>query len=255
MVIIEGGLLVRDVDKKDIEERLSSIKSFGIKDLLFSDFFYMRDFLRMGVSTSGINKFYIICHSNRESVRLIWNLIKNLETFSIFIECKYPTGENFRDALYQGFSFTDCIGLAIGSQGLSCLIKYGIIKSIQNEFIVKEFFILDNEGFDLPKETLKSIKALRSTLLKDSKIFYFPNDKNGLGIINALYAIKGRIDGVVGTILNKGKQDKSCINLMKLNYIYRRKKKNLYSSKIINIIDQIFNNFNGKDNFEFNTEN
>jgi hypothetical protein len=244
MIFIEGGLQKTYLNKKDIEKGILSLKRQGIDGLLFSDFFSLRDFYKIGINPSCIGKLYVISHPHRDSIKLIWNLIKNYESFFIFIEYRDSDEDFLKDSLYKGLSLTDDIGVAIESKGLSSFIKNRTEQAIQDEFKIKEFLILDRDGLDLPFEILRSIRKFRSKLLGGSKIFYFPNDSNGLGIINSLYAMKGRIDGLVGSVLKDEKESSICVDLLKISSIYRWHKENLFTERKRRILDKSFSRLN-----------
>ena len=78
-----------------------------------------------------------------------------------------------------------------------------MIQTLQDEFKVNCFLILDSEGLLIPNKIFRCIKTLRSKTLKGSQILYFPNDSYTFGLITALYAMRLKIDGLVGSAIKE----------------------------------------------------
>ena len=118
-----------------------------------------------------------------------------------------------------------------------------MIQTLQDEFKVNCFLILDSEGLLIPNKIFRGLKTLRSKILKGSQILYFPNDSYTRGLTNALYAMQLKIDGLVGSAIKEKCNNPKIIDLKKLHLLYHHKKKVLFSERSIRLIDRAFESF------------
>jgi len=175
---------------------------------------------------------------------MIWNVINSYDLFTIFLQHNKFVGDNeFKDALYHTFSLTDNVGCAMEAEALLTLPFDGMVRTLQDDFRVDHFLVLDSEGLLLPNKISRCLKTLRSKILKESKIFYFPNDNHKLGLMNALYAMRLEIDGLAGSALQERCNDPKIIDLMKLHLLYRQKREDLFSKHSIRLLDHAFESF------------
>lgn len=245
MEFIEACLLNSGPTEGDLEQRLSFLQRVGIHHFIFSDFFGLRSF---GQRVKGldlpIGHLSVISYANIDSIKMIWNLINSYDLFTIFLQhSKFVGDDECKDALYYVFSITDNVGCAMEAEALLSFPLDDMVRTLQDEFRVDHFLVLDNEGLLLPKETSRCLKTLRSKILKESKIFYFPNDNHALGLMNALYAMRLGIDGLVGSALNERCDDPKIIDLMKLHLLYQQERNHLFSKHSIRLLDQAFSPF------------
>jgi hypothetical protein len=117
------------------------------------------------------------------------------------------------------------------------------MKTLQEEFKVNCFLILDSEGSLISNKICRCLKNLRSNALKGSQILYFPNDRYMRGLSSAMYAMQLKIDGLVGTAIKEKCNDPKFIDLIKLHLIYQQKKDGLYSKHQITLLDHVFESF------------
>jgi isopropylmalate/homocitrate/citramalate synthase len=144
-----------------------------------------------------------------------------------------------KDALYYAFSLTDNVGFAIEeSLASNFLMKQGF-KILGDEFDIRQFLLFENEGLWLQDEVVKFLRALRARAPRHSKVFYFPNNQHGLALVNALYAIRAGIHGLVGSITRFSRNPKT-VDLVRLSTLYGRKKSEMFSKRSISRLDQVF---------------
>jgi len=183
----------------------------------------------------------VIAYPNTDSIDLVWDVVSVCDSPTIFVRKREPAREDeFKDALYHGFSLTDNIGCAMEAKALLSSSLDEAIGTLQKEFNVKSFLILDREGLLLPKEISRCLKAVRSRVSKDSHITYFPNDCFGMGMMNALYALRLEIDGLAGSVLGKGCELSGILDLRKLNHVYQARKRELFPKRFAGSLDAVF---------------
>lgn len=246
MKLIEAGLSSPEAIHRNLKKTLSFLQRLGLCNLLFSDFFVLKAFSQqMKEIEIQIAHLYVMSYPNRESIKMIWDIVKAYDSFSIFLkQNESAREEDFKDALYQALSFTDDVGCALEGGALLTAPLDPMIQALQEEFNIKHFLILDGGGLLLPNEVSKCLKTLRENLARGSQIFFFPNDRHGLGLIDAIYAMRVGIDGLVGSILKqKKKKDQTTIDLLKLHFLYQSRKKDLFSSRTRRLLDRTFISF------------
>ena len=245
MELIEACLSIADATKGDLEKKLKFLQRIGIHDLIFSDFSGLRNFnQQMEGFELPIGRLNVISRPNTESIKMIWNIIRSLDSFTIFLQHNNFVGDDeFKDALYHAFCLTDNIGCAFEGEALITFPLDDMIQTLQDEFQVNCFLILDSEGLLIPNKISRCLKILRSKTLKGSQILYFPNDSNTLGLITALYAMRLKIDGLVGSAIKEKCNNPKFIDLIKLHLLYQQKKDGLYSKHLITLLDHVFESF------------
>ncbi len=231
-----------EASEGDLEKRLSFLHGMGVQNLIFSDFFGLRSFSReVGNLKAPIGCLNVISRPRIEWIEMLWNIINGYDLFSIFLKHYGSVSDDeFKDALYRCFSLTDNVGCAIETKALSSFAFDDIVRTLRDEFDVKHFLILDSEGLLQPKETLRCLKALRSRVSGESKIFYFPNNQHKLGIINALHAMRLEIDGLAGSALKERCEDPKLVNFIDLYLLYQQKKDDLFSKRSSKVLDHAF---------------
>jgi len=247
MEFIEACLMNPEAAEGELEQRLSFLQKIGVQNLIFSDFFGLMNFNReVGNLKASIGRLNVISRPGIEWIEMLWNIINCYDLFSIFLRYNGSvSNDEFKDALYHCFSLTDNVGCAIETKALSSFAFDNIVRTLRDEFNVKHFLILDSEGLLQPKETLRCLKALRSKVSGESKIFYFPNNHHKLGIFNALHAMRLGIDGLAGTVLKGRCEDPKVVNFIDLYLLYQQKKGDLFSKRSSKVLDHAFETLMG----------
>jgi hypothetical protein len=242
MEFIEACLMNPEAAEGELEQRLSFLQRIGVQNLIFSDFFGLRDFSReVGNLKAPIGRLNVISRPRIEWIEMLWNIINCYDLFSIFLKYNGSVSDDeFKDALYRCFSLTDNVGCAIETKALSRFAFDDIVRTLRDEFNVSHFLILDSEGLLQSKETLRCLKALRSKVSRESKIFYFPNNQHKFGIINALHAMRLEIDGLAGSVLKGRCEDPKVINFKDLYLLYQQKRDELFSKRSSKVLDHAF---------------
>lgn len=243
MKLIEAGLLKPKEDQGNLEAKLSFLQRIGVHDLILPDFLALRDLSHQirGLD-SPIGHLNVVSHPNRESIKIIWEILKSYDSFTVFIRCnRFDRDEEYKEALYQAFSYTDEVGCMIEDETIMTMPINELIKTLQEEFEVRQFLIQENEGSFLPDEISKCIEKLRSSVLDGSEILHFPNNRYGLGMINALTSIRLEVDGLVGSAIRC--MDPKIVNLEKLHFLYHLRRKELFSEHSRNSLDHAFEHF------------
>ncbi|MBW1784201.1 MAG: hypothetical protein JRL30_26105 [Deltaproteobacteria bacterium] len=242
MEFIEACLMNAEASGGDLQQRLSSLHRMGVHHLIFSDFFGLRRFSREaeGLKTP-VGCLNVISGPRIESIEMLWNIMNYYDLFSIFLKY-YGTvsDEDFKDALYRCFSLTDNVGCALETKAISSFGFDDIVRTVQDEFNVKQFLIQDSEGLLQPEETFRCLREIRSKVSGVSKIFYFPNNQHQLGMMNALHAMRLNIDGLAGSVLKGRCEDANVINFMDLYLLYQQKRDGLFSKRASKIVDHAF---------------
>jgi hypothetical protein len=156
--------------------------------------------------------------------------------------------EAFKDALYYAFALTDDVGCAIDLESALKLPVIGQkVQTLGQEFELNRFLFLDNEGLLIPDEISKGFKTLRSKAPRHSKIFYFPNDRHGLGLVNAFHGMQLSLDGLVGTALGKAQICTGAVDFSQLYQLYKNKRENLFSKRSKGLLDRAFGAFGDRE--------
>ena len=242
MEFIEACLMNPEAADGDFKQRLSFLQRTGVQNLIFSDFFGLRNFSRkVGDLKAPSGCINVISRPGIEWIEMLWDIINCYDVFSIFIKHNGSVSDDeFKDALYRCFSLTDNVGCAMETKTLSSFAFDDIVRTLRDEFNVKHFLILDSEGLLQPKETLRCLKTLRSRVSGGSKIFYFPNNQHKLGIVNALHAMRLEIDGLAGSVLKGRCKDPEVVNFIDLYLLYQQKRDDLFSKSSRKVLDHAF---------------
>jgi len=239
MELIESSLCSNQIAHGDLKEKLLVLRKFGLNRLIFNDYSSIRSFSQQFEREQRPTAhLYVISYPNRESIRMIWDILEFYDSFTLFIRHRQSARNyEYPKALYQAFSYTDNVGVAIDGEHLSTLNLDSMMQILQNEFKVNHVLILDRMGLILPGEIFNSIKVLRAKLPKGSLISYFPSDLNGLGMTNSFQAMKAGINGLVGSLFKKNCKKFKVIDFMKLHLLYQQEKQVLFSKRLIRTLD------------------
>jgi len=239
MKFVEAGLPTVGMKQTNWKEHLIHLQRIGIYDLIFQEFFALKALHNEIKGTDfSIGHLHVVSRPNRESVKMLWDILKLYESFTLFIHCEKVANEKSasKDALYQAFSLTDEVGCVFDSETI--MAKEEMIKALLEEFEIKRFLIQNREGLLLPEEITRLLMQLRMAAADGSQVYFLPNNKHGLGVISALYAMREEVDGIMGSAFQD--KDARFIDLMKLFFIYRHKKEKFFSQRSTEIIDRAF---------------
>ena len=248
MQLLETCLANSDTTGHKMGERISLLQRLGICDWVFSDFFSLKSFnQQIGESSPPLGRVHVISYPNIELIKMIWSIISLYDSFTIFLRCtKSLQEEEFKDALYYAFSLTDNVGCAIDLESILNLPVMGQkVQTLGQEFELNRFLFHDTEGLLIPDEVSKGLKILRSKAPKHSKIFYFPNNQHGLGLVNAFYAMQLALDGLLGTALGEAEKCAAVVDFAELYLLYRKKREDMFSKRSIGVLDRAFRSFGG----------
>jgi len=250
MQLLETCLANSDTTEHNMGETISLLQRLGIRDWVFSDFSSLKRFSRQMEKSSfplGRAHVHVISYPNIDLIKMIWSIISLYDSFTIFLRCtKSLQEEEFKDALYYAFSLTDNVGCAIDLESALNLPVIGQkVQTLGQEFELNRFLFLDTEGLLIPDEVSKGFKILRSKVPKHSKIFYFPNNQHGLGLVNAFYAMQLALDGLGGTALREEDKCAAAVDFAELYLLYRNKRDDMFSKRSIGILDRAFRSFSG----------
>ena len=244
--LIETCLLDTEATDLGLEDQLLRLQRAGIFDLIFTDFFALRNFSQ---KTDGITFparcLHIVSHPNVDSIKMIWNIVNTYDSFTIYVRHSESTAlDQFKDALYYAFSLTDNVGYAIEDGFLPILPARQTIQVLEKDFDLRRYLVIESEGLSLPNEVVKCLRMLRARVPTHSKIFYFPNNQHGLALANSFYALRLEIDGLAGSILAASHRGLRFVNLIKLSSLYQNKRNEMFSKRIVRRLDRVFDSLN-----------
>jgi hypothetical protein len=244
--LIETCLLDPEATDLGLQDQLLLLQRAGIFDLIFADFFALRNFSqRMEGLTFPARCLHIVSHPNVDSIKMIWNIVNTYDSFNIFLRHSESTPlDQFKDALYYAFSLTDNVGYALEDCIVPSLPVRETIQILEKEFDLRRFLVIESEGLSLPNQVVKCLRMLRARVPTHSKIFYFPNNQHGLALANAFYALRLEIDGLAGSVLAATHRDLRSVNLIKLSSLYQNKKNEMFSKRSVRRLDRVFNFLN-----------
>jgi len=115
MANIEAGISGFQKTRLDLEESLSILQKFGVRNLMFSEYFSLKAFNeKMGSLDTSNVYLHVISHSNKGSIKMIWELLKCYDVFTLYLQCNESNGVNsLKDTFYEAYSLTDEVGLAV----------------------------------------------------------------------------------------------------------------------------------------------
>lgn len=220
------------------DENFALLQEIGINDILCPDFFtfkYVYDQLKKKEICSSI---YVVSPPKKESIKMIWDLLCSLETFTLFISfrAKFKDYIAYRDALYEAFSLTDEVGCLIEADLVSQ--EEELIETIQRDFGVRQFLVEDPKGLFLPEDTTNTIRLLKRKIVEGSHVFFYPKDTYSLGLINSLVAMAEEIDGLIGSLFRA--EDTDSVDFIRLSSVYKYKKKMLFPPHLVETLDKVF---------------
>jgi hypothetical protein len=245
MELIEGGLMAPGTNRVDLRKAVSLLEKMGIRKYLFPDYFSLSKFSQLMDDMELFRyHFNVLTHPKRESIRMTWDILKSYDSSTIFVRLdKFVQDEEFKEAVYLAKSFTDDVGLVLEAESLLSHPMDNIIQTLQEDFRMTKYLLVDSDGLLLPDELTKLLKSFRLEMSNGSLILFFPRDQHRLGLINALYAMRAGIDGLVGSVLKAKDMTGDIIDLTGLHLLYFHKRKDLYSKRSREILDQTFSSF------------
>jgi len=245
MDLIEGGLMAPGANRTDLRNAVSVLEKLGIRKYLFPDYFSLSRFSQLIDDMELFrHHFYVLTHPKKESIRMTWDILKSYDSSTIFVRRdRFVQDEEFKEAVYLAKSFTDDVGLAVEAESLLSPSMASIIQSLQEDFRMTKYLLVDSDGLLLPDELTKLLKSFRLDMSNGSLILFFPRDQHRLGLINALYAMRAGINGLVGSVLTARHMTGDIIDLTGLHLLYFHKRKDLYYKRSREILDQTFSPF------------
>jgi hypothetical protein len=248
MELIEGGLMAPGANRTDLMRSVSLLEKLGIRKYLFPDYFSLSRFSQLMDDAELFRyHFNVLTHPKKESVRMTWDILKSYDSSTIFVrQDRFEQDDKFKEAVYLAKSFTDDVGLAMEAGSLLAYPMGNIIQSLQEDLRMTKYLLLDSDGLLLPDELTKLLKTLRLEMSDGSLILFFPRDQHRLGLINALYAMRAGVNGLVGSVLKELHMTGDIIDLTGLHLLYFHKRKELYSKRSREILDQTFSSFIAK---------
>jgi hypothetical protein len=246
MELIEGGLMTPGANQPSLRSAISKLEKWGIRRYLFPDYFSLSKFSRlMGGMELFRYHFYVLAHPKEESIRMTWDILKSYDSSTIFVRRdRFVQDDEFKEAVYLAKSFTDDVGLAVEAQSLLSHRTDDIIQSLRENSGMAKYLLVDSDGLLLPNKLTKLLKSFRLEMTSGSVLF-FPRDRHRLGFINALYAMRAGIGGLVGSVLREKHLTGDIIDLTGLHLLYSHKRNELYSKRSREILDQTFSSFIG----------
>jgi hypothetical protein len=248
MELIEGGLMAPGANRTNLGEAVSLLENLGIRECLFSDYFSLSRFSELMNDMEMFRyHFNVVAHPKKESIKMTWDILKAYDSSTIFVRRGgFLQDDEFMEAVYLAKSFTDDVGLAVETESLLSHPVGNMVRSLQQDFRMTKYLLLDSNGLLLPNELTKVLKSLRLEMSDGSLILFFPRDRHRLGLINALYAMRAGVNGLVGSVLKESHVTGEFIDLSGLYLLYFHKRKDLYSKRSRQILDQAFSCFNAR---------
>ncbi len=242
MELIEGGLMASGTNRADLRKTVSLLENMGVRKYMFPDYFSLSKFSQLMDDMELFRyHFNVLTHPKEESIRMTWEILKSYDSSTIFVRYgRCLQDDEFKEAVYLAKSFTDDVGLAVEPVSLLSQPMGSMIRGLQEDFRMTKYLLLDSDGLLLPNELTKLLKSFRLEMSDGSIILFFPKDQHRLGLINALYAMKAGINGLVGSVLKERQMTSDVIDLIGLHLLYSHKKKDLYSKRSREILDQTF---------------
>jgi hypothetical protein len=249
MELIEGALMASGANRSELTNAVCLLENLGIRKYLFPDYFSLSRFSRLMEDLELFRyHFNVLAHPKKESIRMTWDILKSYDSSTIFVrQGKFLQDDEFKEAVYLAKSFTDDVGLAVEAEGLLSHPMGKIVRVLQQDFRITRYLLLDSNGLLLPHELTRILKSIRLEMSDESTIHFFPKDRHRLGFINALYAMRAGINGLVGSVLKGKNMTNDIIDLIGLHVLYSHKSKDLYSKRSREILDRTFSYFNPKE--------